>query len=598
MKTRNIFRKTIIVISSSLVYFIIYGALRLNAQLFLAVRERFGVDREQGSLPFVLVYTLSNVSGPFQGFLGKKIGLRCATALGCFLSAVSIAACFLVEDIIQFTISWGIGFGLGYGLAHMLIPNILQLYFTKTFNLMQGIFHAAGGIGCFMLPAFAEYILETYGTSGAFLIISGLVLNSVPVAMLLRCPERTRKNKSHAEVKETSEIYSISRDIKTTGTESVLQSVSEEVDFTELCRCQNIKKDVEVDISRLSNNGGLCQRCSRGKILSLNETLENSISYTDVINACNFENDYTGQRDYQFGSTDTILSNRKEVEKGKYAPFERKKYSAEYENEKNSVFIGSNPYSMEGLDYTDSKFNKYQVTKPTRESDLISLLNLQVFFDIPYILMLISFALVMTPVNLLTTVMVDACRDKGVKEDVTLLMTFASADVVGRLVFGYVADLRCTSPLIICALNSVFFGLLLIGFTWVNEFYSILVVFAFLGFLMGGIVLMPAGIIRDYIENENLTMAYSSRYFLVGLLNLSQPSFIGYFRESLHSYDGLFYSLGSMTIFGAIVVLFVPMVYRSKIKKQAERNGVKIGPKQLDDPKCQQTKFIRDKEVA
>ncbi|KAG8181166.1 hypothetical protein JTE90_010939 [Oedothorax gibbosus] len=167
MKFTNSSRKNIIVISSSLIYCIIFGIIRLNSQLFVVVRVKFGADREQPSFPFTLQYAVRNLSGPFIGFIGNKFGWRCTTVFGCLLSSVSLAACFLAKDIIYFTVLWGIAFGIG------------------------------------------EYLLLTYGTFGTFLILSGFVLHSIPLAMLLECPETIPKIESHLEVQEKGEIFKI-----------------------------------------------------------------------------------------------------------------------------------------------------------------------------------------------------------------------------------------------------------------------------------------------------------------------------------------------------------------------------------------------------
>ncbi|KAG8181168.1 hypothetical protein JTE90_010941 [Oedothorax gibbosus] len=543
MKFTNAFRENIIVICSSLIYCIFVGTIRLNSQLFVVVRELFGVDREQASLPFTLLYSVRNLSGPFIGFIGNKFGLRRTIVLGCLLSSVSLAACFLVKDIIPFTILWGILLGIGFGLSTILIPKILQLYFTKYFNLVQGIFMSAGSIGTFAIPGIGEYLLLTYGTSGTFLILSGFVLHSVPLAMLLDCPETTPKIESHVEVQGKGELLELTKDITTmeekNGSKYECRMNSEDIYSKKNYRCEYSNGGM-IDISSFPNS--------------------------------NFDKDSTTHKDNRLNYTDSVVSQYKNAESSQNVPSKRNEHLTKHEIQNKVVSKDSNQYSMENLKFSFGKsyLNCHSKNLPQVLFNFISR-NFKVYFDQAYILVCISQSFILIPVVALQTIMVDTWRDKGVTEDVTILMTFAIADLVGRLGFGFLSDLKCTSPLVIYSLTGGICGLLMIGFPWLHGFYAMVVFFAVVGALMGGMVVTPNGVIRDYIEKENLTMAFSSRTFLFGLLFLTQPSVIGYFRETLQSYDGLFYFMGSLCIFGIVIALFVPMAARCRDKRRNKK---------------------------
>ncbi|KAG8181170.1 hypothetical protein JTE90_010943 [Oedothorax gibbosus] len=509
----------------------------------------FGTEREQAAFPFTLQYAVKNLSGPFIGYIGNKFGLRCTTVLGCLLSSVSLAACFLVKDILSFTILWGIAFGVGFGLSTMLIPKILQLYFPKSFNLVQGIFLSGGSIGSFVFPAVGEYLLLTYGTSGTFLILSGFVLHSVPLAMLLECQETITKIGSHVEVQEKGEILELTKDLTTleeeNGSKFVCRLNSEDIYSKKHYPVEDAKSGM-IDVFSLPNS--------------------------------NFDKNYTGLKDCR--STDSVKSQHKNAESGLDAPLKRNEHLAEHECQTKVVSKDSNPDSMENVNFSIKKSLKYHAENMSQGSFNFISRNFKVFFDPAYILVCISMSFLLVPISVLYTIMVDTWRDKGVSEDVTILMTFAIAGLVGRLGFGFLSDLKCTSPLSMYALTSVICGLVMIGFPWLHGFYAMVVFFAVVGVLMGGIMVTPTGVIRDYIEKENLTMAFSSRNVLFGLLTLAQPPVIGYFRETLQSYDGLFYFYGSGCTFGAVIALCVPMAarYRDK-KKQEERSCAKFCPK-------------------
>ncbi|GFS30811.1 uncharacterized protein TNIN_239311 [Trichonephila inaurata madagascariensis] len=73
---------------------------------------RYDTGRKQASLPFILGYTIRNVSGPLIGYLGNRFGLITVTVLGCLLSTVGVGACFFAENIVAVILLWGIIYGI------------------------------------------------------------------------------------------------------------------------------------------------------------------------------------------------------------------------------------------------------------------------------------------------------------------------------------------------------------------------------------------------------------------------------------------------------------------------------------------------------
>ncbi|XP_055953688.1 monocarboxylate transporter 2-like isoform X1 [Argiope bruennichi] len=176
----------------------IYGALVatpfLSSLMFVASMSKFNIDKEHASLPFLLCYTIKNAFGPVIGFLGSIFGLKKIILFGSFLSSAAIGACFFAEDMVTITILWGVAFGFSFGLGVSFLPQVLSMHFSKHLDKSIGIIVGGECIVSFFLTLLTDYSLKSYGLSGTFLILSCVVLHSVPAAMLIRKPKNVEKS--------------------------------------------------------------------------------------------------------------------------------------------------------------------------------------------------------------------------------------------------------------------------------------------------------------------------------------------------------------------------------------------------------------------
>ncbi|KAF8770051.1 Monocarboxylate transporter 1 like protein [Argiope bruennichi] len=167
------------------------GTVRLSSLLFVACISRYNVDRQQASFPFVLAFAVRNIIGPVAGFLGKQFGIRTVTIVGVLLSAASIGGGFFAEDMLTVTFLWGVGHGTGYGFGTLLLPHYLSMHFSKHLDKANGITLAGECVTYFLLSVLTEYLLDTFGLSGTFLVLSGIMLNGLLAALLLKDSTKT-----------------------------------------------------------------------------------------------------------------------------------------------------------------------------------------------------------------------------------------------------------------------------------------------------------------------------------------------------------------------------------------------------------------------
>ncbi|GBO01858.1 hypothetical protein AVEN_85995-1 [Araneus ventricosus] len=157
---------------------------------------------------------------PLVGFSVKLFGLRAVTISGCVFSAIGIAGCFFAEDIITVTILWGVVYGISFGFGTLSIPHYLSLHFSKHLDKANGLGLAGDTVGYFLLSLIAEYSLVTYGLSGTFLIISGMVLHSIPAAFLMKLPKKTHHQTELDSSTDECERREIPNDLKEVNSSS------------------------------------------------------------------------------------------------------------------------------------------------------------------------------------------------------------------------------------------------------------------------------------------------------------------------------------------------------------------------------------------
>ncbi|KAF8795323.1 hypothetical protein HNY73_003186 [Argiope bruennichi] len=132
-------------------------------------------------------------TGPLVGYFAERFGMNGVMILGSILSAAGISACFFAEDIAVVIVLLGVLHGLGVAFLNIFLPMIVKIHFKKHLTLAFGVTQAGACIGAFFAPALLLWIFRNYGTSGGFLIIGAMVLNSLPIVMIINIlsPDRT-----------------------------------------------------------------------------------------------------------------------------------------------------------------------------------------------------------------------------------------------------------------------------------------------------------------------------------------------------------------------------------------------------------------------
>ncbi|GFS65030.1 uncharacterized protein NPIL_260021 [Nephila pilipes] len=474
--------------------FLTLGSSRLSGLLFVACMARYETGRKQASLPFILCYTVRNISGPFIGYLGNRFGLVTVTVIGCIFATVGVGACFFAEDILAVIFLWGVVYGLGFGMGTCLLPQILSQHFEKHMDKANGVYSGGGCIGSFILPVIVDKLIVEYGTSGMFLIFSGLIMNSVPAALLLR-----KSDKSATECKQnhTYEGKTVSKKEK-----SAKSSEHQEGMPSEIFRTSEFQNASVFYIDIQQKNEKMANRCSE------------EYKYSKQLN-----------------------SSSNESEKDAKITFTEIKITAENRNSNLPVVLQDSVQSKpckENSEFSDDNlFSKYsEKLRPSTSisnKECSSSNSFQVFLDLSFILILLTQGLMLNVIVTVWTVIIDASKDKGIseREGVHILICMGVTDMIGRFSLGYITDGGYMTKISFQILCIVGLGVFHIFFTFLKGFIMVLISVGVFGIFTAGHVMIGTGIIYQVTEKEYLTMALASRYFAFPFLSFAQAPIIG-----------------------------------------------------------------------
>lgn len=159
--------------------------------------------------------------GPISSILVNNYGCRPVVMMGGLLCSVGMILASYSNSVVQLYLT--IGFIGGLGLAFNLQPalTIIGKYFYRKRPLANGLAMAGSPVFLSTLAPFNQYLLNTYGWRGSFLVLAGVFLHACVGGSLMR-PVVNKRHGSQARNKITSrEDTSMKQSSKTSPPEKV-----------------------------------------------------------------------------------------------------------------------------------------------------------------------------------------------------------------------------------------------------------------------------------------------------------------------------------------------------------------------------------------
>ena len=175
-------------------------------------------------------------------------------------------------------------------------------------------------------------------------------------------------------------------------------------------------------------------------------------------------------------------------------------------------------------------------------------------------------------------IIIDFSIDRGMSsfQAVILLSSFAVSDLFGRLASGLMADKRLVRKRNIVSICILLIGVLIFMTPTAKSFRILLVMTIALGFVSGSIIVLFSILTIEYVGLRRLPIALGTSALVVGITSLFRPFLIGYFRDTYHSYDGLFHFVGILALLTALLWLTEPFARLWVTRRKKYGYGFKI----------------------
>ncbi|XP_071487381.1 monocarboxylate transporter 7-like [Diadema antillarum] len=219
--------KYVVLLSKFCILFFDAGLAKSFGVLIENMVSRFDSDYKTIAFICSMPSALLTILCPFVYSLMKVVQPRLLVISGSFLCAVPLMCVPLVRTLPLLGFLFALT-GFGMSIVFLSIFITLNEYFLKSFIFFNTLSTLGVTIGAFCLPVIVEWSLTAYGYNGAFLILGGMCLHTVPCSLTIRPPRDGKTLQVHpTATKENNNV------LKSVDNQSTTPSASEK-DFKKI----------------------------------------------------------------------------------------------------------------------------------------------------------------------------------------------------------------------------------------------------------------------------------------------------------------------------------------------------------------------------
>ena len=186
----------LIIAVGCLVAIITFGPRASIGQFQLPILGDFPITSATFSTAMALQYLFWGLGQPFSGALADKYGSGKVLSAGAVIYALSLWLMVYSRSDSMFMLTQGVLFGLALSACSFnLIIGAFQKMLPPAWRSFGfGIGTAAGSFGQFLFTPFAGGMIETIGWQNTAMLFSGVILCSIPLALMLsgQAPKQTQ----------------------------------------------------------------------------------------------------------------------------------------------------------------------------------------------------------------------------------------------------------------------------------------------------------------------------------------------------------------------------------------------------------------------
>jgi len=181
----KLFYGYIIVAAGFLIMTVMWGTYYSFGIFFEPVLKEFGWTRAATAGAFSLSLVLTGFFAIVMGRLNDRFGPRkvitaCALLLGAGYILMS-----QISALWELYLFYGLILGIGLGGAFVPVASTISRWFIRRRSLMTGITASGIGVGTFLMPPIANWLISSYGWRTSYIIIgaAAVVLIIIVIAM-------------------------------------------------------------------------------------------------------------------------------------------------------------------------------------------------------------------------------------------------------------------------------------------------------------------------------------------------------------------------------------------------------------------------------
>ncbi len=182
----------IVVFASFLVAMVVVGLYVSTGVFFKPMLNDFGWARATLSAPLAVASSVNGLLSILMGGLADKIGPRKVVILCGVLAGAGYLLMAWASSIWQLYLFLGVLIGTGMSVLVPLVSTVAR-WFVRRRTFMTGFVVAGGGVGGFIVPLIANWLITSYGWRQSFLYLgmAFLVIVLAAAQFLRRAPSST-----------------------------------------------------------------------------------------------------------------------------------------------------------------------------------------------------------------------------------------------------------------------------------------------------------------------------------------------------------------------------------------------------------------------
>ncbi|KAL8586249.1 hypothetical protein ACOMHN_003764 [Nucella lapillus] len=585
----------VVVLSSFLIHVIADGIVYSFGVIMVYLVDYFQSGRGEtswvGSLQPAVTFTV----GPLASALTNRYGCRVVTIVGAIISAAGfVLSVFtpnlyflyfssgIMADRLSFALSTGLGFGLIY------LPAIVSVaqYFEKRRSFATGLAVCGSGFGTFAMAPITKLLVEEYSWRGTMLILGGVILNVTVCGAVFRPLEASSADSSEDGEKGENE--------KNNGLKTVPENealLGEKVNndgFPNDMFLDNFELEIKVtDFSKSSECGGggdtSTLPLNSGKQVALISNSDNDLA-PHVHNEANSINiakiaksdgalhrlrkSPHHQRGRRFVRQQSITATNRPV--GRKDVF----YTGSLQNipmyrSHRDLYITSitslgAKQGEEEVEESSSKCCGITVPSEFREA-FQEMMDFSLLKNPVFLMFAISNFFTSIGFNMPFIFLPDRAKLVGIDEEraAWLLSTIGITNTLGRVVFGFMADLKWVNRLMLYNTALTICGLATALSPFVGGNYELLMTYAAVfGIFIGVYVSLTSVVLVDLLGIDLLTNSFGLLLLFQGAATFIGPPLAGWMCDWTGSYDISFNVMGSLIAVSGAMLYLLPMVQR------------------------------------